>query len=206
MSGVVTTVEVERSSEGHVSVSWVTGGDCAKVDLAWGPTPEAIDHVHALTIDAAARRAIIGDLPSGRLYFSVAPSNGGGAVVAAERNLGLSGAINFRDLGGYRGAGGLRVRWGRVFRSDALLLTDSDLENLAHLGLRTVYDLRSADERQSSPSRLPVGLKVLEVPLVQRDEADQGPTIDETLSDGKLSCRRCTCTCSSAQRPPSVRS
>ena len=34
----------------------------------------------------------------------------------------LSGATNFRDLGGYRTEDGRQVRWRRVFRSDALRL------------------------------------------------------------------------------------
>ena len=184
MSGAVVSAEVSRSPEGHVIVTWTTSGECEKVDLAWGRTPEAVDHGHALTVDAGAGRAIFADLPRGRVYMSVVPSGGGGAVVAAERNLGLSGAVNFRDLGGYPAAGGRRVRWGRVFRSDALLLDDTDLEDLAHLGLRTVYDLRSGEERENFPNRLPEGLNVVEIPLINRSEGEEAPVIDDT-DDGE---------------------
>jgi protein-tyrosine phosphatase len=184
MSGAVVSAEVSRSPEGHVIVTWTTSGECEKVDLAWGRTPEAVDHGHALTVDAGAGRAIFADLPRGRVYMSVVPSGGGGAVVAAERNLGLSGAVNFRDLGGYPAAGGRRVRWGRVFRSDALLLDDTDLEDLAHLGLRTVYDLRSGEERENFPNRLPDGLNVVEIPLINRSEGEEAPVIDDT-DDGE---------------------
>lgn len=48
----------------------------------------------------------------------------------------LAGASNFRDLGGYAGAGGRRVRWRRVFRADHLAaLTAVDRERLAALVL-----------------------------------------------------------------------
>jgi protein-tyrosine phosphatase len=59
----------------------------------------------------------------------------------------LEGCFNFRDLGGYRAAGGRRVRWRRLFRSDGLSrLSGSDLARLRALGLRTVIDLRTASE------------------------------------------------------------
>ena len=71
----------------------------------------------------------------------------------------LAGAMNFRDLGGYRTADGPMVQWGCVFRSDALdQLTDADIEVLAGLGLRLVCDLRNDREitdRAQPPPRAP---------------------------------------------------
>jgi protein tyrosine/serine phosphatase len=59
----------------------------------------------------------------------------------------LTGAFNFRDLGGYPTADGRQTRWGRVFRSDTLHeLTAEDLVVLRNLGLRTVVDLRTPTE------------------------------------------------------------
>jgi hypothetical protein len=59
----------------------------------------------------------------------------------------LSGAFNFRDLGGYRGLDGRHTRWGRLFRSDTLHeLTEADIEALRALGLATVIDLRTTRE------------------------------------------------------------
>lgn len=63
-----------------------------------------------------------------------------------ERDPGLSGPSNFRDLGGYVGADGRRVRWRRVFRSDALRLTEADVVVLRQLGLRTAVDFRTPME------------------------------------------------------------
>ena len=61
-----------------------------------------------------------------------------------RRHVALEGAHNFRDLGGYPTQDGRSVRWGVLFRSDALAeLSDADLEVVGALGLRLVCDFRS---------------------------------------------------------------
>jgi len=69
------------------------------------------------------------------------------AAAAPERRIALEGAVNFRDLGGYAGADGLRTRWRTLFRADGLGdLTEGDFATMRVLGIRTVIDLRSAEE------------------------------------------------------------
>jgi hypothetical protein len=64
-----------------------------------------------------------------------------------QRWIELDGACNFRDLGGYGMSDGARVRWGTVFRSDALhQLSPDDLRRLEELGVERVIDLRSPEE------------------------------------------------------------
>lgn len=64
-----------------------------------------------------------------------------------DRTLRLTGSYNFRDIGGYPASDGRTVGWGQVFRSDAVhRLTESDLEQLRPLGVRTILDLRSSRE------------------------------------------------------------
>ncbi|MDR2103490.1 MAG: tyrosine-protein phosphatase [Treponema sp.] len=75
-----------------------------------------------------------------------------------KRRLPLEGSFNCRDLGGYPGAGAGRVRWGRVFRSDALqTLTEGDRRCLENLGIRRVIDFRSPAEVEKHPDILPAG-------------------------------------------------
>lgn len=68
-----------------------------------------------------------------------------------ERRIELEGCFNFRDLGGYPTADGRRMRWRRLFRSDALHhLTERDIERLGgELGIGRVVDLRSTGEIQA---------------------------------------------------------
>ena len=72
------------------------------------------------------------------------------------RILPLQGASNFRDLGGYRGHGGLPLRWRRLFRSDHLGgLSDADKALLAELGLERALDFRDEQERAAQRYELP---------------------------------------------------
>ncbi len=68
--------------------------------------------------------------------------------------LGLKGAPNFRDLGGYATRDGHHVRYGMVYRSNKLsALTESDERTIDQLHLSAEIDLRTAEERKSEPSR-----------------------------------------------------
>ena len=66
----------------------------------------------------------------------------------------LQGVDNYRDLGGYPTAAGQQTRWGCFFRSGHLAnITAHDLEQVAPLNIRTVFDLRRASERSEFPSQ-----------------------------------------------------
>ncbi|MBW2540917.1 MAG: tyrosine-protein phosphatase [Deltaproteobacteria bacterium] len=65
-----------------------------------------------------------------------------------ERRIDLPGCNNFRDLGGYPARGGMRLRWRRLFRSDALHgLTPEGVDRVVdELGVGAIVDLRSTGE------------------------------------------------------------
>jgi protein-tyrosine phosphatase len=97
------------------------------------------------------------------------------------RVLPLAGASNFRDLGGYAGHDGRRVRWRRLFRSDHLsALTPDDHARLAALGLGTAVDFRGLAEREAMPYTLPGVQQMwlsIEPTVVQR--------MDELAAEGR---------------------
>jgi protein-tyrosine phosphatase len=69
---------------------------------------------------------------------------------------------SLRDVGGHPVAGGGRVRVGLLYRSTDLGGLDGDgLATVGRLGIRTVYDLRTADERSARPDRLPEGARLV---------------------------------------------
>jgi protein-tyrosine phosphatase len=80
----------------------------------------------------------------------------------------LGSLANFRAVGGFDTRDGRRVRTGILYRSGALDgLEPADAEALEHLGIRTIYDLRTRAEWDLRPDRVPrgarhVGLDVLD--------------------------------------------
>jgi protein-tyrosine phosphatase len=71
----------------------------------------------------------------------------------SRRLIALERGSNFRDLGGYTGTSGRKVKWGLIFRSGSLAhLSATDQATLAARGIRTVCDLRTSTERLREPS------------------------------------------------------
>ncbi len=99
----------------------------------------------ALTLPLAA---------TARSYLLVRDASGTITPVA-ERELPLAKGSNFRDVGGYLTKDGRSVRWGKLFRSGALpVLTEGDYTLLGGLGITTIVDLRSLEEREVAPTQL----------------------------------------------------
>jgi protein-tyrosine phosphatase len=90
---------------------------------------------------------------------------------APSRHVALDGAVNVRDIGGYRSTCGLEVLRGRLFRGDSLSqLSDADVARLDGLGLRTVIDFRTPGEILLSGSdRLPYGVEFASLPVTGGD-------------------------------------
>jgi protein-tyrosine phosphatase len=86
---------------------------------------------------------------------------------ASSRQVPLDGAVNVRDIGGYRSAYGLEVRPGRLFRGAALSrLTSADVESLDRLGLRTIIDFRTAGEvLLGGDDRVPYAVEFAHLPV-----------------------------------------
>jgi protein-tyrosine phosphatase len=67
-----------------------------------------------------------------------------------ERRIVFERVFNFRDLGGWQTSDGRTLRWRTLYRADTLhRIEGPDLEVLGGLGLRTVIDLRNAQELEN---------------------------------------------------------
>lgn len=89
-----------------------------------------------------------------------------------NRCLPLSGAVNFRDIGGNRGKNLKLVKTGLVYRSDHLSrLSEDDQQLLESLGFKTVCDLRSVKEQEKSPDLLPKNnaIQLLSLPIQSKN-------------------------------------
>ena len=74
---------------------------------------------------------------------------------------------NLRDVGGCPTRSGGRVRTGLLYRSSGLhALVPADVDAIARLAIRTVYDLRMTREQAEAPDRLPAGTRHLAVDVL----------------------------------------
>jgi protein-tyrosine phosphatase len=88
-------------------------------------------------------------VPASARHYVILQPRRGKAMVVAERRLPLEQGSNFRDVGGYTTKDGRTVSWGKAFRSGAMpMLTEADYALIGGLGLDTVVDLRSQEERE----------------------------------------------------------
>ncbi len=93
--------------------------------------------------------------------------------------------MNFRDLGGLSSADGRFVRSGLLFRCGEFAATDAhERACIRRSRLRTVYDLRSAAEREQAPAPAAL-LAGVEVILTDASAAIL-PSRDELTRDGRF--------------------
>jgi len=91
----------------------------------------------------------------------------------SRRHLPLSGASNFRDLGGYVGQEGRPVKWRKIFRSDHLAnLSAEDLQQIQSIGIKRSFDFRGVQESQA---------QAYDWPDIQRHSLSIEPTVVQRL-------------------------
>ena len=137
--------------------------DAASVALDRGETrPVAVWISQDMAIDKADQRVDPGFGPDGKLTLAI-PANSrryvlikdrkGHVTIVGERILPLEQGSNFRDIGGYVTKDGRTVRWGKAYRSGAMpLLSEADYSLIDQLGIGSVVDLRSIEEREVAPN------------------------------------------------------
>jgi protein-tyrosine phosphatase len=156
------------------------------VKVYGGTTVDGIDRKKVLTqAPAGASGATITGLdPTARMYFALVAGSGAGTVVA-DRSLHLESAPNARDLGGYRTSDGHVVKWGTVFRTDALSKsTDADLDRLTDLGIKVVCDFRGPSEvTTDGADKVPAGAEVVSLPVFDASN-DQNAKIRAAIISG----------------------
>ncbi|MEU9090941.1 tyrosine-protein phosphatase [Streptomyces sp. NPDC048428] len=92
--------------------------------------------------------------------------------------------LNLRDLGGIALGSGRQVRPGVVLRSGQLSGLDPVHDAaVAGLGIRTVVDLRTADERASAPDRLPPGARLFVADVLGDDPGVAPARLRALLAD-----------------------
>ena len=93
-----------------------------------------------------------------------------------KRLIQLENSINIRDIGGYTGSQGRKVKWRKVIRSEELAhLSDSDVEYFSDLKLKHVFDFRNESKAKRTADRLPEATEYHLLPIFNSlDKATDG--------------------------------
>lgn len=135
----VASLNIQTSEEWSV----YAGGDISTIDMSQPILSGVGSGSFTLPVDNNARS-----------YFRLAV--GMYDTVLAEKILPVTGAFNFRDLGGIPVLDDRQVKWGKLFRADELThLTDQDIEYLGSIPITSVIDFRAESEIKRAPDRLP---------------------------------------------------
>ena len=108
----------------------------------------------------------------------------------SERHHPFEGCFNFRDIGGYEGLNGRKVRWGSYFRAGRQdRMTQTDLARVAEFGIKTQIDLRRSDEVRDQ-SRGPLegmGSRYAWHPIIPNDGSER---LNNVVGDTGISGER----------------
>lgn len=149
-----------------------------------GTSAEAIDWKSPKKIKNAA--FYTAEKNSLRPYYAVVTLEND-TIIAAERKIPFQKTANFRDLGGIKTKDGRFIKWGKFYRSDAMAsLTDEELERYAALNVAKVFDMRSSNEVEQAPNRLPKGVQNIHVPVFDEMQSSMFAGIEQKMKNGTL--------------------
>ncbi len=154
----LTACHVERTPRQDYRLHWRGSASVQRIAVYMSDSPDryyAGGDLGTPLLYTSDREVLISNPePEVRHYFYLESEQGEG-VILAERQLSLEGARNFRDLGGYEGHGGRRLKWGKLFRSSKLSnLTEPDSAYVKRLGLTLICDFRQVVEQELEPTWL----------------------------------------------------
>jgi protein-tyrosine phosphatase len=160
--------EDPKVGRGNCIIKWETTPVIeGKVKIYASTDPDKIPERNpVLTADISDQRVtiVISD-PTQRYYYKLVFDNRY-RVVTASRNSVIPGIQNFRDMGGYPAARGKQVRWGLLYRSAQIeSLSYSTIKELKNIGIKTIIDLRTAEEVAKTPRMEEQGFNVIRIPI-----------------------------------------
>ncbi len=160
-----------RTQSGNVELRWLP--EAPKINIYGGDTPARFTR-QPVEVIYGGQLALLENAPAKDYRYHLLEFEGeahdGERLIVAERELPLEGAVNFRDIGGYRAASGRYLRWNRVYRAGQLSgLTAGDHQRLQAMGIQLSCDLRSHEEAAAEPDELPPGVRYVHDP-VESDE------------------------------------
>ncbi len=190
-SGTPPTISVvcEENNIGNSVIKWETAPLMkGQVKVYASTSPEVIpeDSPVAMSEISAGKMTIVTNDPSRRYYYRMVFDNRY-RIKVATRNVNIPGIQNFRDLGGYRSADTDKsVGWGMIYRSGQIdSIPPCSRRELKNIGIRTIIDLRSEEERHNYPQLRDDAFNIVHIPIPtgNMDETLQGIREEKIKSD-----------------------
>lgn len=167
----IVPLSATRQANGSVHIQPITMPE--NMTVYSGSHPSTIDQSHPIAHHVESETIIMPSAPTTTPYYMIADRDH--TQIVGERVLPLQGAVNFRDIGGYRTEDGQHTRWGQVFRTGSLSgLTTSDWDYLQSIDVKIVCDLRSNEELAAEPEHLPSdAIQYIHLPLFTEENSFQ---------------------------------
>jgi protein-tyrosine phosphatase len=159
-------VIVERNYRGDYNLLLDPPGEWK---IYQGPSPDKIDWTKATEVNGDKLRIPSPGEDVYRNFFGLI-SPKGDTMIVSERLIPMEGQPNLRDIGGLPTEDGRFVKWGAIYRSGKLSdLSKNDLVYMAHLGIKSIVDLRNDIEIDKDPDRYPKGAKYYQISLSDKE-------------------------------------
>lgn len=163
------SVVCEENNVGNSIVKWETIPTIAgevKVYASEDPDHHGEEHLVASAPISDQHLTIITSDPTRRYYYRMVFADKY-KVDVATRNINIPGIQNFRDLGGYPSYPHHKfVRWGMIYRSGEINRPRrGSLKELKNLGIRTIIDLRTPEEKMPPSKSLESNFSVVPIPI-----------------------------------------
>lgn len=147
--------EVYKTEEGKLSFE-LQGFDAGHYRIY--AHPDAIKHTEeSCYIGSGEGNQTVISFPEAlqKPYYFTMLFEDGTSVLCGMRILPIMGMYNFRDMGGYPGKDGRRVKWGMLYRGDHLYnMKPEGVSYLDAVGLHSVIDFRGYQECEAYPNKL----------------------------------------------------
>lgn len=160
----------EKNSEGDYLLKWEVSPDVeGKIDIFSASSDTTLKDFTPIRSKLVEEQfALLNPIGSGLREFFILKTSGVTSGIISNRSIEMDRIHNFRDLGGYFTSDEKQLRWGRVYRSGHLSNTNLyDQDRLKQLGIRTIIDFRTEEDRKAHPYFL--NITKVNIPVIPGD-------------------------------------
>ena len=174
LMGCMSTIQiasvVEKNTDGDFLLKWEVSPDVeGKIDIYSAMSDTSIRNFTSVRTKLVEEQfVLLNPSGSGLREFFILKTSGVTSGIISNRFIDMDNILNFRDLGGYITSEDKQIKWGQVFRSGHLSNSNLfDQEKLKGLGIKTIIDFRSEEDRKAHPYF--INIRKINIPIESGD-------------------------------------